>query len=123
MHQKISVYNTWILNLSSVRYHLYCSERESFQLIYCVKSIQILSFSGPNFPVFNPNAGNYGPVKTRILTLFTLRSPKCSFVFFDIAWVKFQVFSKIFWVNLCCREKAVLLNLLGYLLGRSKNDP
>ena len=28
-------------------------------------------FSGPHFPVFSPNTGNYGPKKLRIWTPFT----------------------------------------------------
>ena len=50
----------------------------------CAKSVRIRSFSGPYFPafglnrrdtlylsVFSPNAGKYGPEKSRIWTLFT----------------------------------------------------
>ena len=29
--------------------------------VHCVKSVQIVSFSGPHFPVFGMNTGKYGP--------------------------------------------------------------
>ena len=35
-----------------------------------VKSVQILSFSGPYFPVFGLNTGKYGPEKTPYLDTF-----------------------------------------------------
>ena len=35
-----------------------------------MKSFQIRSFSGPYFPVFNPNPGKYGPEKTPCLDIF-----------------------------------------------------
>ena len=51
---------------------------------HCVKGLRIRSFSGPYFPlfgldmerypylsVFSPNAGKYGPGKSRIRRLFT----------------------------------------------------
>ena len=31
---------------------------------FCVKTVQIRSFSGPYFPVFSPNTGKYGSEKT-----------------------------------------------------------
>ena len=54
-----------------------------YHLLQCVKSVRILSYSGPNFPhsdlirrdipdlsAFSPHAGKYGPEKLRIRTLF-----------------------------------------------------
>ena len=35
-----------------------------------MKSVQILSFSGPCFPIFSPNTGKYGPEKTPYLDIF-----------------------------------------------------
>ena len=37
---------------------------------HCVKSVQILSFSGPYFPVFRVNTGKYRPEKTSYLDTF-----------------------------------------------------
>ena len=61
--------------------NFYCRYRVHF---HCLKSVRILSFSGPYFPtfglkterygvslLFSPNAGKYGPEKLRIRTLFT----------------------------------------------------
>ena len=31
------------------------------QELRCVKSVHTQSYSGPYFPVFSPNAGEYGP--------------------------------------------------------------
>ena len=36
------------------------------ELIHCVESVQIRSFSGPYFPVFIPNTGKHGPEKLHI---------------------------------------------------------
>ena len=38
--------------------------------VICVKIVQIRSFSGPCFPVFNPNTGIYGPKKPPNLGTF-----------------------------------------------------
>ena len=37
---------------------------------FCVKTVQIRSFSGPYFPVFSPNTGKYGSEKTPYLDTF-----------------------------------------------------
>ena len=37
---------------------------------HCVKSVRIRIFSGPYFPVFSPNTGEYGSEKLQIQTLF-----------------------------------------------------
>ena len=37
--------------------------------IHCVKSVQIRSFSGPYFPVFEVNTGKYGQENLRIWKL------------------------------------------------------
>ena len=42
---------------------------QSFCIYHCVKDVRILSFSGPYFPIFSPNAGKYGPEKIRLRTL------------------------------------------------------
>ena len=42
---------------------------QSFCIYHCVKGVRILSFSGPYFPIFSPNAGKYGPEKIRLRTL------------------------------------------------------
>ena len=40
------------------------------EVLHCVKSVQIRSFSGPYFPVFSPNKGKYGSEKTLYLDTF-----------------------------------------------------
>ena len=39
-------------------------------LKHCVKSVQILIFSGPYFPVFSPKTGKYGREETPYLDTF-----------------------------------------------------
>ena len=40
------------------------------EILHCVKSVQIRSFSGPYFSVFGLNTGKYGPEKTPYLNTF-----------------------------------------------------
>ena len=65
----------------------------------CVKSVRFLSFPGPYFPAFSPNAGKYGPQKLRIRALFT-------------QWLRFgPILNTLFFIykNNFIRTKALVL--------------
>ena len=50
---------------------IHCPQIHYFLVNYhCVKRVQMLSFSGPYFPVFGLNTGKYGPEKTTYLGTF-----------------------------------------------------
>ena len=107
--------------------------RKIVNVLHCVKSVHIRSFSGPYFPafglnkqrskylsVFNPNAGKYVPKKLQIRTL--LRSVK----FFSILrksgyqeWIFDEVLQRI--DNHLCINRAVGWNDYFLCICESKN--